>query len=789
MKKQVPFILKSKVLTAFVFFVALFLFNAASFAQTTIFTDDFNRTTLSPGGSPNVTYTSSTKYYSTSTSATDVIAIDAEYKLKLSNYISPATTSSSSKAFVMATMPTGTYNSTLNANTGLVTWTFNMRHNRNQTTMTGWDPLTQYGIGTILACNYADPTNTSANGYAVVMGGDGTINSNKTYDLVYFTGGLTANSNITTIIKGVSFPGTDLRLVLGAKVTYNPSTNEWVMFQELNANSTSYIDPANIAVTAITGGPFINSTYVGTSMPNYGWIGSHPISTTSLAFSFDNYKVAVGGSNTIINFYLQASADCTDKTKWGTNTNGTGTNPTDFSSANQYFNIVNPDAAIGSDWTVSGSGSKIVLGNGTVANQLTIPSNASLTGKIDVGANCTLTISHPSVFPTLTSMDISSTIVFNGLTAQSVQAGTYGNLSISSGATAAKATGAITINGILTIAAGSIFDMDIYKLSDPLFSLVLSGSGTLKTSYVNFAAAIPSNKIWPYDLFFNSVAVAPAFQKLVAGTYKNLDISGGLRTLDGSVDFSVSGAFVTGTSTLTGTTNIITFNGTSLQTLPDNIAASRLVISNTAGVSLTAAAEKIPNTCKITFEKGNLKTAGFTETLGDLTLIDDSSITLTSGSKLIFSDSNLIAWTSGKTLTINGWTGTPGQSGTSGQIFIGSNASSLTPAQLAQIKFGSNGAILLSTGELVSSGTLANTDFNRSDLRVYPNPMTNQFTISSATEISAITITNLLGQSLKSFQISPATSVSVDVSDLAKGTYLVKVASAGNSQIVRVIKD
>jgi hypothetical protein len=74
---------------------------------------------------------------------------------------------------------------------------------------------------------------------------------------------------------------------------------------------------------------------------------------------------------------------------------------------------------------------------------------------------------------------------------------------------------------------------------------------------------------------------------------------------------------------------------------------------------------------------------------------------------LKFAASNGVSWTSGKVITITGWTGTIGacSTGTAGKIFVGSTTSGLTAAQLAQIKFTISGvdypATILTTGELV----------------------------------------------------------------------------------------
>jgi len=90
---------------------------------------------------------------------------------------------------------------------------------------------------------------------------------------------------------------------------------------------------------------------------------------------------------------------------------------------------------------------------------------------------------------------------------------------------------------------------------------------------------------------------------------------------------------------------------------------------------------------------------------------------------------------------------------------------------------------------IISKSTLSTKQNQLSSLKVYPNPVSNQLTVSNNNEISAIAITNLLGQSVKAFKITPANSIAVDVSDLSKGIYLVKVESVGKSKILKIIKD
>lgn len=99
-------------------------------------------------------------------------------------------------------------------------------------------------------------------------------------------------------------------------------------------------------------------------------------------------------------------------------------------------------------------------------------------------------------------------------------------------------------------------------------------------------------------------------------------------------------------------------------------------------------------------------TTGNSETVGSLQVLENSTIRLGSGiHNLIFAASNSVAWTSGKTLTISGWSGTPGVNGVSGgsRIFIGNSSTALTTAQLSQITFQGyeSGAIIKFNGEII----------------------------------------------------------------------------------------
>uniref|UniRef100_UPI00404B8B49 T9SS type A sorting domain-containing protein n=1 Tax=Flavobacterium sp. TaxID=239 RepID=UPI00404B8B49 len=74
--------------------------------------------------------------------------------------------------------------------------------------------------------------------------------------------------------------------------------------------------------------------------------------------------------------------------------------------------------------------------------------------------------------------------------------------------------------------------------------------------------------------------------------------------------------------------------------------------------------------------------------------------------------------------------------------------------------------------ELAVTCVLSNGEFNANSFSAYPNPVKDVLNISYATEISSVTVINMIGQEVLSKNIN-ATSSQVDMSQLRAGTYIV----------------
>jgi hypothetical protein len=84
---------------------------------------------------------------------------------------------------------------------------------------------------------------------------------------------------------------------------------------------------------------------------------------------------------------------------------------------------------------------------------------------------------------------------------------------------------------------------------------------------------------------------------------------------------------------------------------------------------------------------------------------------------------------------------------------------------------------------------LSITDNNIETFSVYPNPTSGILNIKSNEDVDNVTVYNLLGQNVASFDKNQITDSSVDLSELSKGLYLVKITSGDKSQTIRVTKD
>jgi len=109
------------------------------------------------------------------------------------------------------------------------------------------------------------------------------------------------------------------------------------------------------------------------------------------------------------NYYSKSTGNLNIVTNWGQNTDGSGLAPVNFISANQVFNIRNnATPTIAANWTVSGAGSKVIIGDGTNPCVFTVPDPRVFTATTDISNNGTLRITSGAGTPYSGTLTVNS---------------------------------------------------------------------------------------------------------------------------------------------------------------------------------------------------------------------------------------------------------------------------------------------------------------------------------------------------------------------------------------------
>ncbi|MFY7965831.1 MAG: pectinesterase family protein [Chitinophagaceae bacterium] len=199
---------------------------------------------------------------------------------------------------------------------------------------------------------------------------------------------------------------------------------------------TSQISGGNVVITGTSFSNVTSVSFGGTNASSFTVNSGTQITATVANGTSGNVSVTTtSGTATLSGFTFQtpttyynvANSDVTNINNWGTNPDGSGTNPSNFTSNLQTFKIANSGATMSGAWTVSGTNSKIVVGNGSaVFNQ-----TENINGIIDVEDNGDLEIKVSNA-PTLGTLFSGSTVGYSGTgVAQNIAAANYYNLTLS----------------------------------------------------------------------------------------------------------------------------------------------------------------------------------------------------------------------------------------------------------------------------------------------------------------------------------------------------------------------
>ncbi len=109
-------------------------------------------------------------------------------------------------------------------------------------------------------------------------------------------------------------------------------------------------------------------------------------------------------------------------------------------------------------------------------------------------------------------------------------------------------------------------------------------------------------------------------------------------------------------------------------------------------------------------------------------------------------------------------------------------------SNIANIYFDFNPAIVTNESLTEFVTVLSNDNFVFNNLKVYPNPVTNILNINNDKIIDKIEISNVLGQTVLTKNINTFQS-KIDISNFTNGFYFVKIISAENEKILKIVKE
>ena len=545
------------------------------------------------------------------------------------------------------------------------------------------------GGGGTAATNFT----TGGDIFNIPVGINGTFGANCTF------GGTGNNNGVQLQVNGTATINNGITVTLAGKGGKQVSTmivNGTIIFAGTASNVNLSINDVDQTFTLSSGATLITANATGVTGTNCSITkAANSVVTlnTGANFEFNGTAQSMTGLSATVN-NLTLSGSGTKTLPAATTVSGTLTVKAGATLSLSTFALNSPASTVlecgaTSGSSIIGTGTLTFGGNLTVNNIATGTSGATISCPVALGATRTFIVADDG--STATDLTISS--VISGATYGITKQGP-GILYLSAANTF---TGAATINnGILSVNtlqnAGNNSSLGTGG-GTPAISI--AGSGTLQYT----GSGHSTNRVVN-----------------LTGNGATIDASGsGTLTLSGGITGNTNNLVLTGTGAgvesgvIATTTGTVTKAGTGTWTLSGaNSYNGSTIISS--GILALGGADRIANTSNFVLSGGTFSTgatSGNNETVGTLNLAANANIALGTGSHtLTFAASSGESWTGSTMLTITGWTGTFGSSGTSGKVFVGNSNAGLHTGQLAQVQFYDGvstytPATILVTGELV----------------------------------------------------------------------------------------
>jgi hypothetical protein len=387
-----------------------------------------------------------------------------------------------------------------------------------------------------------------------------------------------------------------------------PSTSQSTIITGSNLSGPITIDTAtltnfevsldNFATAAATGILTVTSgTAISVRLKTGLSVGSYS-DTVNIQSVSDSYTLPLSCSGTVTPLYVYSGIGLlSDTANWSPV-------PPNFTATNSTYSI--PSSATTDFIWALGSGSKIIVGDGISAANLTIDPSFSISGgSINVSAGSTLTVAH-ATSPTLGTLNATSTVEYTAATAAVPSSKTFGNLKFTGATTVAtQASGVATVAGNFTLSNGAI-----YRISNASSGSILSiagdfnasGAGGITTTSILAAATSAALTLTGTGKNIDNTASANDFVKLnvtINGTYSlandfkynttlssartfTIGASGSLNLNGKKLSLDNNGAVANilgGTFTANGAGSTVEFFGAPAQAIPTTILYHNLILS------------------------------------------------------------------------------------------------------------------------------------------------------------------------------------------------------------------
>ncbi len=270
--------------------VALLFLPLVAHGQTTVFVDDFQ-------AALNANYSITKLDDGTSKVQMNSSSAPTHFQIYNNNTVDSEVTGTNKRAYMTRSLNdfSSPYMKKLNENE-TVTWTFNMRHSKTSPEgMPHVNGLLETGNNNyaqlmVLVSSSADFLAAAANGYAVTL----TRNESGTsiFNLVRFAAGLSATSNLTTLISSTSGSIASTNWV-SVKVVYASATNTWSLHLRDDGSTSTWNNPMDETLAYTSIGSAVNDTYTSTEMTSFGFFANTGIQRASnnAKALYDNFGV------------------------------------------------------------------------------------------------------------------------------------------------------------------------------------------------------------------------------------------------------------------------------------------------------------------------------------------------------------------------------------------------------------------------------------------------------------------------------------------------------------------